>query len=402
MLKRLIAVLVLTLALAGTGWLLRRRSAPLSVSFAPAVRETLVDTLVTNGKAEPAEWRSIRSEQEGAVLRVLVEKGQRVSAGTPIAELDAAAARAELASAEARIVQAKAELAVLQEGGRAAEISEIEGAKRRAELELKSARRDVESLTRLAQMKAATQQELYAAKDRVAQLQAQIESLETKRRSLVGQADRAAAEARLKSAQAAAELARTVVARSVIRSPMAGVIYALNIHPGSFLQAGDEAARVAQMERMKVLIYVDEPELGRVKAGMPISVTWDAMPNKQWSGKVERAPTEVAPLGTRQVGEAVSFVDNPDRDLLPGTNVNVTVRSQVVEAALTIPKEALRREGSAVGVFLLEGDHVVWRPIQVGVSSITRTQVLKGLKEGDRVALPAERPLKNGDKVRPE
>lgn len=402
MLKRLIAVLILVVVLAGTGWLLRRRSAPLSVQFAPAVRETLVDTLVTNGKAEPVKWRSIRSEQEGAVVRVLVEKGQRVSAGTPVAELDATAARAELASAEARIVQAKAELAVLERGGRAAEISEIEGAKRKAELELKSAQREVESLARLVQKKAATQQEYHAAQDRVAQLQAQIESLDAKRRSLVGQADRAAAEARVKSAEAAAELARTVVARSVIRSPIAGTIYALDIHPGSFLKVGDEVAKVAQLERMKVLIYVDEPELGRVKAGMPISVTWDAMPDKQWSGKVERAPTEVAPLGTRQVGEAVSFVDNPGRDLLPGTNVNVTVRSQVVEAALTIPKEALRREGNAVGVFLLEGDHVVWRPIKPGVSSITRMQVLDGLKEGDRVALPAERPLNNGDKVQPQ
>ena len=68
---------------------------------------------------------------------------------------------------------------------------------------------------------------------------------------------------------------------------------------------------------------------------------------------------------------------------------------------LTIPKEALRREGDVGGVFLLAQDRITWRPVKLGVSSYTRAQVLSGLSEGDAVALPADKPLKDDIKVKP-
>jgi multidrug efflux pump subunit AcrA (membrane-fusion protein) len=134
---------------------------------------------------------------------------------------------------------------------------------------------------------------------------------------------------------------------------------------------------------------------------MPVTVTWDAKAGKEWKGSVEKVPTEITSIGTRQVGEVVCNVDNPDRELLPGTNINAAIRSREVENALAVPKEALRRENGQTGVLVLEGDHLVWRPVQTGISSITRSQVTGALKEGDMVLLPTERPLKSGDKVKP-
>jgi multidrug efflux pump subunit AcrA (membrane-fusion protein) len=87
-------------------------------------------------------------------------------------------------------------------------------------------------------------------------------------------------------------------------------------------------------------------------------------------------------------------------DLLPGTNVNAVILSVTVENAITIPKEAVHREQSQTGVYLLEGDHVRWRRITQGVNNTTRTQVHE-LKEGDAVALPSEKPLKDGMVVEP-
>jgi HlyD family secretion protein len=73
----------------------------------------------------------------------------------------------------------------------------------------------------------------------------------------------------------------------------------------------------------------------------------------------------------------------------------------VAPNSLVLPKVALRREGSETGVFVLSGDRLVWRPVKLGVSSLTKTQVLSGLAEGDSVALPTERPIKDGSKVDP-
>jgi hypothetical protein len=173
------------------------------------------------------------------------------------------------------------------------------------------------------------------------------------------------------------------------------------VRTGAYLNPGDEVASVGRMDKVRVSVHVDEPELGRVAQGMPVLITWDALPGRQWKGAVEKLPTEIIAVGPRQVGEVVCVIDNPGAELLPGTNINAEIRSRVVESALTIPKEALRREGNEFGVFLLRGDQVAWRKLELGVSSITRTQVLEGLTDGDAIALPTDRPLRNGSAVRP-
>jgi multidrug efflux pump subunit AcrA (membrane-fusion protein) len=107
------------------------------------------------------------------------------------------------------------------------------------------------------------------------------------------------------------------------------------------------------------------------------------------------------PLGSRQVGEVGCIIENPDRDLLPNANITADIQATEALNALALPKEAIRRQGSETGVFLLRGDRVDWRKVSLGVSSYTRSQVLSGLNEGDAVALPTEKALKNGTRVEP-
>ena len=95
------------------------------------------------------------------------------------------------------------------------------------------------------------------------------------------------------------------------------------------------------------------------------------------------------------------MIENPQRDLIPNANINAEIQATVVEKTLALPKEAIRREGSETGVFLLQGDRAVWRKIGLGVSSYTKSQVISGLADGDAVALPTEKPLKTGSRVQP-
>jgi HlyD family secretion protein len=98
------------------------------------------------------------------------------------------------------------------------------------------------------------------------------------------------------------------------------------------------------------------------------------------------------------VGEVSTIIDNPGHELLPGTNVNAEIRAQVVQNAVVIPAAAIRRENGKTGVYRLEGDRVHWRDVRIGISSAARTQV-SGLQEGDSVALPTDRVLKDGMQV---
>src|SRR6185436_2142936 len=126
-----------------------------------------------------------------------------------------------------------------------------------------------------------------------------------RRSSLVSPPDQAAALARLRDAEVALKLARERAGRSVIRAPMAGVIYGLAVRSGSFVHPGDLLANVGRLDRLRVRVYVDEPELGRVVPGQPVTIHWQALPGKEWQGTVERKPVSVQALGSRQVGDVI-------------------------------------------------------------------------------------------------
>jgi len=228
-----------------------------------------------------------------------------------------------------------------------------------------------------------------------------IEALEKRRAALVTQSDKTVALARLRDAEAAVELARSHIAQTTIRAPMAGVVYGLAVHPGAYLDIGDMVANVGRIERLRVRVFVDEPELGRVQEGQPVTIDWDALPDRAWEGRVERKPAEIVALGSRQVGEVLCTIDNPGRVLLPGTNVDAHIHTATVESALTIPKECLRRDANGVGVFALRGNRLEWQPVQTGVASVTRVEIRGGLAEGGAVALPTEMTLHNGEIVQP-
>jgi HlyD family secretion protein len=383
-------------------WGVSRKAAPPEVPFARTSRETIVSTIPTNGKVEPIEWATARAGRAGAVQKIFVHRGQTVRAGDPLVALDTSQVAASVAAAGARVKEAQAQQTVIREGGRAADVAEIDGSLARAQLDLETAQRDSDALQRLEARQAATRKEVQDAQERVKQAQLQIQSLQRRRAALVTQPDRTAAEARVHEAQASEEIARNNLALSVVRAPVPGTVYQFDLTLGAFLQVGDLVANIGRLDRVRVKVYVDEPDLGRMGIGMPVTITWDALPGRRWKGVVDRLPTEVAPLGTRQVGEVGCAIDNPDHDLVPGTNVNAEIQSKVVENALTAPREALRRQDGVGGVLALGNDNVLeWRPIQMGVTSAGRVQVTSGLKAGDAVALPTEKTIKAGMKVTP-
>jgi HlyD family secretion protein len=382
-------------------WLATKRAAPPEVEFVKVKRETLVSSLSTNGKVEPIEWRPVRAERAGAVTQVLVSKGQQVTKDQPLVELGTRVASADLAKAQAAIQEAKAQEQVLTQGGRIAERQQIDSDLARERLDLDAAQKNFTALERLVAKQAATRQELDSARQLVDQLQLKIQSLEKSKAALVTGTDKEIAKARLQEAQSAASVAQSNLDLSVLRAPMDGTVYAFDLKPGSYVNPGDLVAKVGRLDRVRVTVYVDEPDLGKVHEGELAVITWDALPGHQWKGRVDKLPTQIVPLGTRQVGEVGCVIENPDRDLLPDANINADIQATVVENALAIPKEAIRRQGSETGVMLLQGNRVVWRKLTLGVSSFTNSQVLSGMSDGDAAAMPSEKPIQNGTRVQP-
>src|SRR6185369_537672 len=343
-LRHLLWIVVLAIAASGVWYTVTLRNQPPEMAFARVVREPITSSVPTNGKVEPIEWAEARTERPGPVEKILVQRGALVEQGAALIELDSSEARAAVASAQARVTQIRAELDLIEKGGRPVDLTTITGDLEREKLELAVAQKEYDSLVRLQAKQAATAYEVAQAKDKVDRAQQQIRSLEQRRGALVVPQDRSAAEARLRDAESAVALAEDRMRKSVIRAPIAGTIYQFDLKPGAYLNAGDLVAAIGQLDRVRVKVFVDEPDLGRVTRGKPVVITWDAVPGRQWKGVVDKTPTQIVALGTRQVGEVLCVIDNPKNELLPGTNVNVEINTEAVASALTIPKEAVRRE----------------------------------------------------------
>ena len=399
--KKLLWLPVIAAAVLGI-WAVARKSEPPQVPFTKVKRETLTSTLPTNGKSEPLQWQAVRMEQAGLVTKVPVIAGQSVTKGAPLAILSDTGLQADLDAAEARVAQARAQLGTVTAGGKHVELTNIDNDLARAKLERDEDQRDYNALKRLEAKQAATSNDVRLANSKLQEAELEIESLQKRRAALVTTSDKAVAEAQLRDAEAAVRLAKTHLALTIIRAPIAGVVYDLAARPGVYLNVGDLAANVGQTDNLRVRVYVDEPEMGRVQVGEPVTITWDALPERTWQGTVERKPANIMPLGSRQVGEVLVTIDNPGRALLPGTNVNVLIRTATVDNALTIPKECLRRDSTgAAGVFFLRGNKVAWQAVSTGVASVAKVQVTQGLAEGDAVAMPTDVRLKNGVEVTP-
>ena len=398
--KKLWLLLVIP-ALLMLWWAAERKDAVPSIHFVPATQNTIISTISTNGKVEAAEYAAARAEISGVVMSVRISRGDNVQAGQVLITLDNQTEQSALTSATAAVQEARAASATLQQGGRASQLSEIENGLKTAQLSLDQAQRVLASTQRLYDKQAATHQEVLNAQDAVDQARVQVTKLQEQRSTLVTASDKTVGQAKLEDATGALALARHRLSLTTITAPINGTAYQFDIRRGDFLNPGDLVAMVGKLDQVRVKVYVDEPELGRVAKGMDVDITWEARGGQHWKGHVDQIPTEIVPFGARNVGIVSCLIDNPNHDLLPGTNIDAKVISAVVKDAVSIPKQALQSQGTQNGVYKLSDDTVVWTPVVSGVSNVTNVEIKSGLQAGDRVALPSDAALKNGMTVKP-
>jgi HlyD family secretion protein len=214
--------------------------------------------------------------------------------------------------------------------------------------------------------------------------------LQSRRTGRYAADDLAAQRAQVAQARSALDAARNDYANVDIRSPFAGTVYSIPVSQYVYVQAGELLLDVADLKHLQIKAYFDEPEIGKLAPGQPVKIEWPAKPNQVWHGHILAAPTTIINYGTRNVGVCVISVDDAHGDLLPNTNVTVTVTTQSRQDALSLPREALRTEGSSNFVFRVVDGQLVKTPVQVGsVVNLTRFEIAGGLNVGDTVALNA-------------
>jgi HlyD family secretion protein len=177
-------------------------------------------------------------------------------------------------------------------------------------------------------------------------------------------------------------------------------LYSLPVRKNDFVKVGDILAEMADLRQVRVRAFVDEPDLGALAANQVVQVTWDAMPGRVWTGKIEQVPKQVVPRGSRSVGEVICSIDNDKLELLPNINVAVRILVHELHGVLVIPRGAVNLENGQHFAYLVKDGIVSRKNITIGIASAEKYELLSGLAADDQVVIRTESVLQDGMIVR--
>jgi HlyD family secretion protein len=439
---------LLFLALIGAGAFLAqaRGRSPALPETATIRRGTLRVTLSAAGKIRPRAQAVLNFATAGTVAEIFVREGEAVRKGQPLAcldttDLELAVRQAEvayltqqvvysqtvqgpkpeeLAAARAAVRSAQAALRALEQGPDPTDLEiarlnyevaknaiwqaqltrdktagsplsapiDVDLARARvgqAELQAEIARLQYEK------MKAgARPEQLEAARAQLAQAQASLARLQPD--ALTVERTRL----QLEQARLQLEQARRRLEQATLLAPFDGTVIAVNIEIGQVVGAGVPGGAIvlADLSDLYLDLTVDEVDVVRLKEGMPVEITLDALPGRSFRGHIDA----IAPAATEAGGAATYRVrvvlDERDPVLRAGMSANVEIEVERRENVLLVPNAAVRRdrETGRAFVYRVVGDRVEEVEIRLGAQGETESEVLEGLQEGDRVVLGEVQP----------
>ena len=357
------------------------------VRAARVTRSNIRSVISTNGKIEPINNFEAHAPVATTVKRVLVKEGDHVKRGQLLLQLDDADARTNAAKAIAELKGAQADINAVQTGGTREEVLTTDAQLVKAKADRDNAERNLQALERLQKNGAASIGEVKEAEAQFNTAQANLNLLQQKQRDRYSKPEVAHVEAQKGEAQAAYNAATQILNKSNVKAPFDGVVYAVPVRAGNYVNAGDLLLQEADLSQVRVRAFVDEPDVGRLAPGQRIEVGWDALPGRLWQGQLLGVPATVRLLGSRNVGEITANLNNSDFRLLPNTNVTVQIITAEHNGVLVIPREALRMDDSVPYVYRIEDDELRRQPVKTAIVNLTHAEVIQGLTDKQLVAL---------------
>jgi RND family efflux transporter MFP subunit len=351
-------------------------------------RHNLGTTLSIAGEFKPFQDVDVHAKVAGYIRQIYVDVGDHVKEGQTIAVLEVPELAAQLTGAEAAV-------RVAQE-----QVRKAQGDLQRAKSSHAAAH---SAYTRLKQ--AADSRAGLVAQQEVDDSEAK--DLETEGQASSAEAEIAAAKQQLEMAQANQKQYAAMAGYTRIAAPFAGVITNRYADTGALIAAGTSSStqaipvvRLAETSKLRLVLPVPESVAGQIHLGDPVKVRVQAL-DQEIEGRVSRF-ADWLDRQTRTMETEIDF-DNRAGRLIPGmyTETHLTLREK--KNALTIPLEALSRNGEEATVLAVNADNIVEeRKVRLGLEDSTRVEVLSGLSEGERVIIGNRGEYHSGEKIQPK
>lgn len=403
------AAVLITLGLAGGGWLIwqqrqtQARQAELAAQTAPVERREVILKVTAAGSIRPTTPVNISPKQPGRIAALTVDQGDQVRAGQILARMDDSNLRGTLLRAQGTVAAAVANLKKLQAGNRPQEIEEARRNLQAAVAEQIAVGSTYRSNLQLYGSGAiarvtfdASRSAFLASEARVSALKAHLALIQAGSRA----EDIAAARAQLQQAQGDLSSIQAQLDDTVIRAPFTGVITQKYADVGAFVTPTTSASATSSATSSSILALastleavanVAEVDVGAIRPGQKVELQVDAFPRQVFRGTVRLvAPEAVVEQNVTSFQVRIALADDAHRKLRSGMNLTANVLVGQRPSALLIPTPAIVSERGGTGVMVPGGDgRPRFRPVQVGATIGTRTEVVSGLKEGDRVYVSA-------------
>jgi RND family efflux transporter MFP subunit len=351
-------------------------------------RRNLGSTLAIAGEFKPFQDVDVHAKVAGYIRQIYVDVGDHVKEGQTLAMLEVPELAAQLTGAEAAVRAAEQQ------------IRKAQGDLQRAQSSHAAAHSAYVRLKRASDSRAGlvAQQEVDDA---------QAKDLETEGQTASAEAELAAAKQQLEVSQANQKQFSAMANYTRIVAPFAGVITNRYADTGALIAAGTSSStqaipvvRLAQTSKLRLVLPIPESVVSQIHLGDPVKVRVQAL-DQEIEGRVSRFADSLD-RQTRTMETEIDF-DNRAGHLIPGMYTETRLSLREKKNALTIPLEAVSRNGEEATVLAVNAENIVEeRKVRLGVEDSTRVEVLSGLSDGERVIIGNRSEYHNGEKIQPK
>jgi HlyD family secretion protein len=395
-----------------------------SVNISPKNPGTLKQLYVEQGDRVQAEQILARMDSADIQARIQQFSANLAQSQAQLAEAEAGSRPQEIDQSKARLSQVQAQFAQAQAGNRPQEIAQAQALVDAAQAKANYTSEKVKRYQYLYQQGAVQKQELdqfvsedksaianlQEAQKRLSLQQAGSRSEEMAQRKAVVEEAKAQLQlmqngtrpeiinqrkASVASAQAQLKAEQVNLEETIIRAPFAGIVTQKYANIGAFVTPTTSASSsasatsssiVAVARGLEVLAQVPEADIGRIKEGQAVEIVADAYPDQVFKGHVRLiSPEAVIEQGVTSFQVRVALDTGSDK-LRSGLNVDLTFLGDRLSNALVLPTVAIVTEKGQTGVLIPDAKNKAqFREVTIGSQIKDQTQILEGVKVGDRV-----------------
>jgi len=365
-----------------------RNLAEAPAAVARVQRHSLGNTLTIAGEFKPFQGVDVHAKVAGYIKVIYVDVGDHVKAGQALAVLEIPELAAELAGADASVRRSKEEIRRAESD--LARAQSAHAAAHSAYARLKQAADSRAGLV--------AQQEIDDSQAKDLEFEAQVSS---------SSAALSAAQQQLQVAEANQKQFSALSDYSRITAPFSGVVTARYADTGALIAAGTSnsaqslpVVRLAEISKLRLVLPIPESVAAQIHLGDPVKARVQAL-NQDFVGKVSRFADSLD-RQTRTMETEIDF-DNRDGHLIPGMYAETQLSLREKKDALTIPLEAVTRNGDDATVLAVNPQNIIEeRHVKLGLEDSVRVEVLSGLTDKDRVVIGNRSQFRNGQKIQPK